>query len=106
MALKFYQRSIDLNTIYEVVILNNNGKQEQNAISIEAKGGTVDILGYNGATESPVEADMTLQTSNVGIEGVVPFDVVPRYILVKQNTGTTTEITLSGVDIVRTVGTV
>ena len=49
---------------------------------------------------------MTLQTSNVGIEGVVPFDVVPRYILVKQNTGTTTEITLSGVDIVRTVGTV
>lgn len=106
MALKFYQRSIELNTIYEVVILNNSGKQEQNEINIEAKGGTIDILGYNGATENPVEADMTLQSSNTGVEGIEPFDVVPRYILVKQNTGTTTEITLSGIEIVRTVGTV
>ena len=107
MALEEYQVSIDLDNLYEVKKKGGVSGSEQLNPSIFINVGDVDIYGYNGATEPTSYATMgALQASNTAVGGTIAFDVIPKYIAVKQNTGTTTEIVLSGVEIVADLGAI
>lgn len=96
MALLNFQKAIELDKLYEVEIGSNAGT-EQLRQSLFIKGGTVDVYGSNSATEPTSYSDMELREQDTDLKGVIPFDTIPRYIAVKENTATVTELILSGV---------
>lgn len=98
MALKDYQETVQLGRLYEVLYRPRGTEQIQPNLSVDT--GTVDVHGVNSGTQPTSMADLTLNTENQNVGGIVPFAVVPRYILVTQNTGTTTELVISGLDII------
>lgn len=103
MALKDYQKTLTLGRLYEVKLAPIRDSREQIAPSIWVNTGSVDIYASNSATVPAAFANMTLNDADTAVEGVASFDLqgntIPRYISVKQNTGTSTEIIISGVSI-------
>lgn len=95
--MKPYQKTIELATVYKTARSANNGGTEQIQPNIEVVGGTVDI--YGSQTE-PVSAPTGMYKTRDGFVGIDTFDVIPSYIYIAQNTGTTTSIILSGVEAV------
>ena len=66
--------------------------------NIFINSGTVNIYGSNSKIQPTSVSDMTLNAENTAINGVVLFDVIPTWIAITQNSGTTTEIVLTGVN--------
>lgn len=62
--------------------------------------GTVSVYGSDSATQPASLAAMTLNTENTGVSGIVKFDVVPKYIAIVQESGTTTELVSYGLNAV------
>ena len=99
MALKSYQTALALDTLYEVRKAKISA-DEQRGPNLWINSGTVDVYGSNSATQPGALANMTLSTENTEVSGLVQFTAIPRYIAIVQNTGTTTELVASGVDVV------
>lgn len=89
-----FQQSIALDTLYQIGRSANNSVGGQLQPNIEVVGGTVDIYGSQEEAGSPPTDMYKTRTAFVGIEA---FGVLPRYLYVTQNSGTTTSIILSGV---------
>lgn len=103
MALEEYQSTLTLDTLYEVKLAPIGKSREQIAPSIWVNSGSVDVYASQSGTQPAALANMTLNTADTAIEGVASFDLqgntIPRYIAVTQNTGTSTEIVLTGVSL-------
>jgi len=80
--------TLALDTLYELKGVGNNPH-------IEVTGGTVDIYGSNTQPGSP-PTDMAFDAE--GFTGFDNFAVIPKYIYISQNTGTTTKIVLIGIN--------
>jgi hypothetical protein len=82
--------SIALNKLYIL-------KKASGTPSIHVQGGTVDIYGsFKLPISSPITDDMSL--SQVAFTGIDDLGVLPPYIFVSQNSGTTDYIRLDGVN--------
>lgn len=92
MALRKYQSSIALGTLYEVKKLMRWGS-EQLQPSLEVIGGEVTLY---GAQTLPGAAPTGMDGTNVLVTGVAPFKTIPNYIYVVQTSGTVTSLVLSG----------
>ena len=78
---------INLDTLY--TLEDGSGSNQ----AIEVIGGTVDIYGsFKTPSSAPVEMDLTKS----GFVGIDKFDVMPKYLYITQDTGTTTHIGLVG----------
>lgn len=94
MPLKEYQQEIALNTLYSVGAAV--GGEEQLRPNIQVIGGTVNIFGSQEIPASPL-TDMFLTAE--GFSGIDAFGVIPNYIYITQNSGTTEKIILSGMTV-------
>jgi len=102
MALEGYQTSIVAGKLYEVAALRRYQTVAQLTPNIWINGGTASVYGSNSATVPTALSDMSLPNSNVDLEDMHVFEVVPRYIAV---TGTATELVITGLD-VREIGSI
>ena len=93
MALRPDQQALSLLKLYEISQENRYGGQ---TARIFINSGTVDIYGSDSATQPISLATMTLNTVNTGVSGIAEFsESLPRYIAIKQKTGTTTELVVT-----------
>lgn len=99
MVLREYQTTAELGTLYRTRKLGGVSGTEQLQPNIYVDSGTVDIRGSNSTTQPATLAAMALNTENTNISGILTFAAIPSYIAITQNTGTSTEIILSGVSL-------
>ena len=96
MALRDYQTNITLNTIHEIRLESPSGLGEALKPRITSVGGLVTIYGSEeeptGVTLATVGTKMALIRDNVAIQA---FEGLPNYICVVQNSGASTELVLS-----------
>lgn len=94
MALKEYQTEISPNTLYKVnKKAAPNGVGEQLVPSLQVKGESVDV--YGSQIEEAVYTDMVLdETAFIGLK---PFSLIPNYLYFRENSGTPSNIIISGV---------
>lgn len=98
MTLLTGQNTLTLSTLYEArSAVTGEIMESQLEPNIFINSGSVDIYGSNSATQPANLAAMVLTTGNTNVAGVEAFGVIPRWIAVVQNTGTTTELVASGV---------
>lgn len=90
-------QEIQLNHLYSVALpLSYNSQQGAFKPYIYINSGTVDVYGSGGLSQPTSLSELTLEDENTAVDGFDIFDLIPTYILVKQNTGTSTEIVVSG----------
>lgn len=99
MSLLNFQKEITIGNLYRVSRDDNACNANQINPSIYINSGSINVYSYNGATEPAARATMTLDSADTGITGNKFFEIIPTYISVVQNAGTSTEIVLSGVQI-------
>ena len=99
MAIKEYQRALALSTLYKVTKKGGTSGSEMLAPTIWVDTGSVDIYGHSGATQPAAIADMSLSADDTALEGTIKLSALPTYILVAQNTGITTELVATGIEI-------
>lgn len=93
MALRPNQQALSLLKLYEI---SQDNKYAGQTARIFINSGTVDIYGSDSATEPISLATMTLNSVNTAVSGIDEFSQsLPRYIAIKQNGGTTTEIVVT-----------
>lgn len=90
---KDYQTKIALATLYAIAYTGNGTEQIQPSLEVVGSG-TVDIYGSNEKPDSPPTGMFKTATAFTGIEA---FGVCPNYLYIAQNSGTTTDIILSGI---------
>jgi len=99
MALKSYQRNLDLSKLYEVKRLASpSGEGSRINPSIWANN-LISIYGSDSATQPSDLNDMTLDSNNTDVSGNLVFgkdSVIPRYIAI---TGNATEVVASGLEL-------
>lgn len=98
MALKSFQTAIALNKLYRVS-LDYDSAADQIKPSLFVNSGSVNVYGYNGATKPTQLSGMVLPTINENVSALFTFNVIPSYIAITQNSGTITELVLSGLEI-------
>lgn len=96
MTLLDTQQKLELDILYKTSLV---GAESYNQINpnIFIKDGAVDIYGSNSEEKPASISEMILEIQDTNKTGLEAFDIVPRYIAIKQNTGTTTEIIVTGV---------
>jgi hypothetical protein len=67
--------------------------------SIWVNSGTVNIYSSNSAVQPYMLTQMTLNTEDTNVGGLLKVSLVPKYIYVTQNTGTSSEIRIKGIKI-------
>jgi len=100
--LKYTQVAIALGTLYKVQPMRVPTADRLKSIFVDS--GSLNIYAYDGATQPAALSNMVLSTTATNIAGESPFEVVPTYLAVAQNTGTSTEIILNGIEIISNLG--
>ena len=98
MALEAYQQTLTMGRLYAIKVSSPLSGSERIGKFIWVNSGTVDIKASASATQPAVSTDMTLNTEDAGVAGTHVFQTLTNYIWIAQNTGTTTEIVISGVE--------
>ena len=94
-----YKEILALDTLYEVAKRGGSSASEQLEPSFWVSDGSVDVYVSNSLTQPTALSEMTLDTDDVAIGGIRQFGVIPTYILVKQNTGSSTEVVVAGLEV-------
>lgn len=100
MALQPNQTAIELNKLYKVIFKGENQVDGEINPNIFINTGSVNIYAYNGTTQPEFLNDMVLATNSTNISGITLFNVLPTYIALTQNNGTSTEIVLTGITVI------
>lgn len=91
------RQQIELNHLYGVILPNTyDGLTGAFKPYIYINSGTVDVYGSGCFTQPTSLSELTLEEENTAVDGFDTFDLIPTYIVVKQNAGTSTEIVVSG----------
>lgn len=99
MALRGYQKTLALNTLYEVTEKGCTKGSEQLKTNLFINSGSVNVYGSNSEEVPENLTDMVLTDSSTNVTALNYFDIIPKYIAITQNAGTTTELIISGVEI-------
>lgn len=92
--------SLALKTLYKVsrrVGIANIKKY--NSIKMWINSGSVDIFGSDSETRPTSLSEMTLNPENSNVSGHDYFDAIPVYLAIRQNTGTTNEVIVTGLEL-------
>lgn len=89
------QKDVSVGRLYECELVKF-GPLNQLLPSIEVVGGTVDVYGSHLLDAPTALSQMSVDADNPGVSGIVPFQVVPKYIAF---TGTATRITVNGMKV-------
>lgn len=105
MTLYKFQKTLELNRLYQVIKKPSfSGDAKQLNPSVWINSGSVDIRTSQSATQPSELSDMTLNTSETAVSGLKVVskstNTIPNYIAIVQNTGETTEIIASGLQII------
>jgi len=95
----YHTETIELNKLYMLNIPNPFNNLNIFYPNIYINSGSVNIYASNSVTQPVQLLDMVLSKENTNIDGHDSFFIVPRYIYVTQNSGTSTEIILGGLGI-------
>lgn len=91
------KQQIQLNHLYLVTLPSTfNSQQGTFKPYMFINVGTVDVYGCDKLTQPTALNDLILEDENTAIDGFATFNLVPNYMLIKQNSGTTTELIVSG----------
>lgn len=95
----FYNKqTLSLNKLYAIHIPQPFNNLDLFYPTVFIKGGSVNIYA-SGSSEVPTSiSDMVLNKENTNISGYDSFFIIPQYIYVTQNSGTTTEIIIDGLN--------
>jgi hypothetical protein len=99
MALKEYQSVVMLGRLYEANLRGGVSGSEQITPSLWINSGSIDVYSSNSAAQPTLLSQMTLNTDDTGVQGISSFFVIPRWLAVVQNAGTSTEIVAAGLEI-------
>lgn len=97
MALLSNQKEVQLDTLYEVRANGFVNNYRSLVDSVCIKGGSIDIYGIDSATQPALLSDLQLDPSATALSGTEAFEVLNRYVVFKQNSGTTTSIVINAV---------
>ena len=89
------QKDVTLGHVYECELVKF-GPLNQLLPSIEVVGGTVNVYGSHKLDKPASLAEMSLDADNPDVSGIVPFQVVPKYLAF---TGTATRVTINGMKV-------
>lgn len=98
MALQRFEKTLELDKLYRVSASATTANDEFSP-SIWINSGSVDIYVSDSATKPTALSEMTLSTSDTNISGKNIIQCLSTYLALVQNTGTSTEIVIGGVDI-------
>lgn len=98
MALQRFEKALEVGKLYKVQASATTASDEF-APSIWVNNGSVDIYVSDSATKPTALSEMTLASSDTNISGKNIIQCLSTYIALDQNTGTSTEIVIGGVDI-------
>jgi len=98
-GLRNYQYTPLLNNLYEIRLAVSSGLGETLEPRITSIGGLITMYGSEdlptGLTLANVATKMALIKDDVAIES---FKSIPNYLVIVQKSGTTTELTLTGIN--------
>ena len=101
MAVERRKQTLLLNHLYKVIedpsVPGINYMQQPHLF---INSGTVDVYGSNSESVPANFAAMTLNDENTAVKGIIGFYVIPTYIAITQNTGSTTELTVRGTNFI------
>lgn len=98
MALQRYEKLLEINTLYKTSASAKTAN-DKFAPSIWVNSGAINIYVSDSATKPTSLTEMTLSTSDSNISGKNIIQCLGTYMALIQNSGTSTEIIISGVDI-------
>jgi hypothetical protein len=98
MTLQRFEKALALGKLYRISASATTASDEF-APSIWINSGSVDVYCSDSATQPTALTAMTLNISDTAISGKNIIECLGSYISLKQNTGTSTEIIIGGVDI-------
>jgi hypothetical protein len=104
MTLENYQTALSLGNLYKISIGYTSHGGDQKEPNLWINSGTIDLYTSNSATQPTSLADMTLATDDTNVSADKGITRVIKYIAIVQNTGTTTEIISSGIDVAPSLG--
>lgn len=90
-----FEETLSLGTLYKVGPI---GPQGQTRLFVNS--GTVNVYGSDSLTQPTAISEMTLNAENENVSGVLSFGVIPKWLAITQNSGTTTELVSYGVAVV------
>jgi hypothetical protein len=91
--------SLELNKLYKATGETQAEYQGNLMPNIWINSGSINLYGSKSATQPTALADMTLNTEDTNLQGFVSLSAVADYIYLEQNSGTSTEIILTGVQV-------
>lgn len=98
MALKSYQSTVALNTLFQTTLINGLGESLKTRIS--SIGGLVTIYGSENEPVGLTLANIATKMALVGDDVIIKaFESFPNYIAVIQKSGTSTELVISCIQI-------
>lgn len=91
------RQKVELDHLYSVMLPNTfNSQQGAFKPYVFINAGTVDVYASGGFTQPKTLSDLVLEDENTAVDGFDVFNLIPTYICFKQNTGTSTEVVVSG----------
>lgn len=98
MALKSYQSTVALNTLFQTTLINGLGESLKPRIT--SIGGLVTIYGSENEPVGLTLANIATKMALVGDDVIIKaFESFPNYIAVIQKSGTSTELVISCIEI-------
>tara|TARA_R110000868_G_scaffold159450_1_gene388265 strand:- start:210 stop:527 length:318 start_codon:yes stop_codon:yes gene_type:complete len=98
MALKSYQSTVALNTLFQTTLINGLGESLKPRIT--SVGGLVTIYGSENEPVGLTLANIATKMALVGDDVIIKaFESFPNYIAVIQKSGTSTELVISCIEI-------
>lgn len=91
--------SLELNKLYRTIGENETEYEGNLMPNLWVNSGSVNLYGSKSATQPTQLADMTLNIEDTNLQGFVPLSAIADYIYLEQNSGTSTEITITGINI-------
>lgn len=94
-----FKTELSLLKLYEVGQKGGVSGSEQLEPSFWVNSGAVDVYVSNSQTAPALLSDMSLDTDDIAVQGLRQFGVIPSYIYLQQNSGTSTEIIVAGLEV-------
>ena len=95
MTLLNYQTEIQIGRLYKLLATNVPGNPQLRP-NIAVDSGSVDVYSSNSATQPASLSDLSIAgDDDEDVSGIQEIYIIPRYMVIVQNQGTSTEVILS-----------
>jgi len=99
MSYNTTQVNLSLDKLYKISAVNQDIISKNISHSIWVNSGSIDLYGADLNVPPVSLSEMTFNPEDAGLNGKTKLEASTNYILLKQNTGTSTVITLTGFNV-------